>query len=121
MVKDCVFCQKKPKEYLVENEFSAAFFDFAPVTQGHTLVIPKRHVEQIWELRPEERQSLWKLIEQVKQYLDQHYQPGGYNLGVNAGAVAGQSVMHCHIHVIPRYANNATVVPGVENLIPPAH
>lgn len=118
-MKQCVFCQKSQRDFLLENNLSAAFFDFAPVSPGHTLIIPKRHVEQIWQLSAEEINSLWQLIEQTKQYLDRRYQPDGYNIGINAGTAAGQSVMHCHIHLIPRYVGKLPVVPGVEQLIPP--
>ncbi len=96
------------------------FFDFAPVSRGHTLIIPKRHVEEVWQLQTAELKAMWELIEQTKQYLDAEYYPDGYNIGVNAGTAAGQSVMHCHVHLIPRYVGKSPRVPGVENLIPPA-
>lgn len=119
-MKKCVFCQKNYKDFVLENNLSAAFFDFAPVSVGHTLIIPKRHVEQIWQLSSTELESLWQLVEQTKRYLDRQYRPDGYNLGVNAGAAAGQSVMHCHIHLIPRYAGKMPVAAGIQELIPPA-
>ncbi|WP_137597735.1 HIT family protein [Paucilactobacillus kaifaensis] len=117
-MKKCVFCQKNHRDFILENNLSAAFFDFAPVSLGHTLIIPKRHVEQIWQLNSTELNSLWELIEQTKQYLDRQYHPDGYNIGINAGRAAGQSVMHCHVHLIPRYMGKGPSVPGVEHLIP---
>lgn len=100
---NCVFCQKTEADYIVENELAASFLDFYPVSKGHTLIIPKRHVRQIWDVTTEERKAIWDLIEQNKAILDEKYHPDGYNVTINSGAAAGQSVFHCHIHLIPRY------------------
>lgn len=102
---NCVFCQKTKDDYITENDFAVSFLDFSPVSKGHTLIIPKRHVRQIWELNEDERFAIFALIEENKAILDQQYHPDGYNIAVNSGAAAGQSVFHCHIHLIPRYWN----------------
>jgi len=79
-----------------------AILDRSPVTLGHTLVIPRRHIETAFEASAQEQAELWRAIDAVKAALDVRYSPDGYNVGFNAGAVAGQTVAHAHIHVIPR-------------------
>jgi len=102
---DCVFCNiiKDKNEIILENDLAVAFFDSFPVSQGHTLIIPKRHAETYFDLTSEEIKAIFDLSKEVKNLLDNRYKPDGYNIGFNAGVVAGQSVMHCHMHVIPRY------------------
>ena len=77
--------------------------DDFPVSPGHTLVVPKRHVSSFFDLGTEERQALMALLESAKQALDTEYRPAAYNIGINDGPAAGQSVPHVHIHLIPRY------------------
>lgn len=118
---NCVFFQKTKEDYIVENKLAASFLDFYPVSKGHTLIVPKRHVRQLWELNEEERHAIFTLVEKNKAILDQKYQPDGYNVVVNSGAAAGQSVFHCHIHLIPRHWNEdpkCKPVPG-QFLVPP--
>ncbi|GAB6154566.1 HIT family protein [Desulfosporosinus burensis] len=99
----CIFCRLEETEILVENELSQAFFDKYPVNEGHILIIPKRHLANLFEATSEEAMSLWKLIEVVKEELNKRFHPDGYNIGLNIGAAAGQTIFHAHIHVIPRY------------------
>ena len=99
----CIFCRLEESEILVENELSQAFFDKYPVNEGHVLIIPKRHLASLFEATSEEAMSLWKLIEVVKEELNKRFHPDGYNIGLNIGAAAGQTIFHAHIHVIPRY------------------
>ncbi len=86
---------------------------------GHALVISKRHVASIWEMRAEEYIDAFNLIGQVKDILQKQFEPEGFNVGVNCGEAAGQTVFHAHIHIIPRYTGD---VPsprgGVRNIIP---
>ena len=104
---DCVFCKIiKDKDILFENDLAVAFFDSFPVSDGHTLIIPKRHTETYFDLTKEEMESIFTLSQKVKEYLDEKYHPDGYNVGFNVGLSAGQSVMHCHMHVIPRYSGD---------------
>ena len=77
--------------------------DGFPISPGHTLVIPHRHVASFFELEPEEREGLLTLLDRAKAKLDYDLHPAGYNIGINDGAAAGQTVPHLHIHLIPRY------------------
>lgn len=97
----CVFCELV--DVVGEFEHFIVIRDKYPVSVGHTLIIPKRHVETYFDLRFEERIALVDVIDVVKLELDVDFRPDGYNIGFNVGEVAGQTVMHCHVHVIPRY------------------
>lgn len=79
-----------------------AFSDAYPVAEGHTLIIPRRHVASLFDLPEEEQASLWKLVALVRGKLMAELKPDGFNVGVNDGLAAGQTVLHAHIHVIPR-------------------
>lgn len=98
----CPFCNLPPERILLETGTTLAFLDGYPVTEGHALVIPKRHVASIFELPPEELASLWSQVATVRKLLDEGYSPDAFNIGVNDGVAAGQTVPHAHIHVIPR-------------------
>ena len=101
---DCIFCEIiKNKKYRFENDLAVAFDDGMPVSKGHTLIIPKRHCRDYFELTSEEMKAMYELSNKVKEYLDNEYHPDGYNVGFNVGEYGGQTVMHCHMHVIPRY------------------
>ena len=90
-----------------------------PVTKGHTLIIPNRHVSSYFDLTDEEKEDLFNLLEEVKAHLDEQYRPDGYNIGINDGVVAGQTIMHVHIHLIPRYAGDMeNPRGGVRGVIP---
>lgn len=99
---DCVFCNLK-EDILFENDLAVAFFDNFPVSKGHTLIIPKRHCETYFDLTKEEMAAIFELSKKVKKYLDEKYHPDGYNVGFNVNEAGGQSIMHVHMHVIPRY------------------
>jgi diadenosine tetraphosphate (Ap4A) HIT family hydrolase len=93
--------------------------DAYPVSPGHTLVIARRHTANVFDLTAEEMASLWSLLAEAKRRLDRSFRPGGYNIGINVGAVAGQTVGHVHVHLIPRYPGDATdPTGGVRNVIP---
>jgi diadenosine tetraphosphate (Ap4A) HIT family hydrolase len=77
--------------------------DGFPISPGHTLVIPRRHVGSFFDLSAEERQALMALLDSAKQSLDAVYRPDAYNIGINDGPAAGQTVPHVHVHLIPRY------------------
>ena len=96
-----------------------AFFDSFPVSPGHALIIPKRHVASYFELSDQERDEMTKLMLSVKQKLEERFHPDGYNIGVNVNQAAGQSVFHCHMHLIPRYKGDvANPKGGVRGVIP---
>jgi len=99
----CMFCTLPETEILVENEMALAFFDKFPVNRGHVLIVPKRHLASLFDATMEEIMNIWKLLEEVQEELDKRFHPDGYNVGVNVGAAAGQTIFHMHVHVIPRY------------------
>ena len=99
----CIFCELSGDSLLCENDLAKAFYDNFPVNEGHTLVVPKRHVATLFEAGAEELAAINDLIFQVRELLEEKYRPDGYNVGVNVGEAGGQSVFHLHYHVIPRY------------------
>lgn len=101
--EECVFCAKQGADLICENELAKAFYDQYPVNVGHVLLVPKRHVAGFFEATVEEIAAINALVFRVKDILDAKYKPDGYNIGVNVGASAGQTVFHLHLHVIPRY------------------
>lgn len=100
-MRNCVFCRQE--EILLQNEYAWAKYDLHPVSIGHLLIISKRHVEDFFDTTIEERQAINDLLEQAKVLLDSKYSPDGYNIGINCGDAAGQTIMHLHVHLIPRY------------------
>ena len=102
----CIFCEHYiMKNYILENELAFAIYDKYPVSKGHVLVIPKRHYASYFDATPEELTAINELIIQIKEILDE-LKPDGYNIGINVGEAAGQTVFHLHIHVIPRYSGD---------------
>lgn len=120
MSKNCPFCViENSREIIVKSELSLAFYDGFPVSPGHALIIPKRHVSSFFDLSEEERLDMLKLADQVKKILDNEFHPDGYNIGVNVGESAGQSVFHVHMHIIPRYTGDVeNPKGGVRGVIP---
>lgn len=123
MNNTCPFCQitsgSTDKTILFENQTGCVVRDGYPVTEGHTLIIPKRHVASFFEISPQERQYLFELLDQAKIQLDQEYQPASYNIGINDGEAAGQTIPHLHIHLIPRYnESNKDPRGGVRWVVP---
>ena len=117
---NCIFCKEFTKDKLVyENSLWLAVEDGFPVSKGHTLIIPKRHCETYFDLNKNELSSLSTFIKEVKSMLDFLYKPDAYNIGCNCGEASGQTVNHCHIHIIPRY-NGDVDDPrgGVRGVIP---
>lgn len=102
----CVFCNIAAADIIAENDLALAFFDRFPVNEGHALIIPRRHVATFFEASLEEQGAINRLLAVVKERLDQEFAPDGYNIGVNVGAAAGQTVFHLHVHLIPRYAGD---------------
>lgn len=100
----CAFCNiEKGREKVLETEYFFVILDRAPVNPGHALVISKRHTDNLFELNTEEWADMQTAIAETKKYLDGKFNPDAYNVGINNGEVAGQTVMHLHVHVIPRY------------------
>jgi diadenosine tetraphosphate (Ap4A) HIT family hydrolase len=88
---------------VLENMLAYARLDKFPVTPGHLLIIPRRHEANFFATTSDELEAIWALVEEAKALLDNKFNPDGYNLGVNVGATAGQTIAHAHLHVIPRY------------------
>lgn len=117
---DCPFCGLSDQvELLSETATAMAFLDSYPVSEGHTLIVPKRHVASYFDLTIHEQRALWLLVNRCKKIANERYRPDGFNVGINVGEAAGQSVMHVHIHLIPRY-NGDVEAPrgGVRGVIP---
>lgn len=119
----CPFCdiaENDTEERIQDsNEFAYMIGDGFPVTRGHTLIIPKRHIASFFEATDKERQALLKLVDQAKEAIDIEHKPAAYNIGINDGPAAGQTIPHLHLHLIPRYEDQ-TADPrgGVRWVIP---
>jgi len=116
-VNSCPFCS--PRDVVFRNEHAYARYDKYPVNPGHLLVITYRHLPDFFQTSWTERRAVLTLIDQAKVLLDEKFSPHGYNVGVNIGETAGQTVMHVHVHLIPRYKGD-TPIPrgGVRGVIP---
>jgi len=97
----CVFCN--PEDVVVENDLAYVVYDKHPVSEGHLLVIPKRHLASFFETSLEERKALLEMLERAREHVIYEHSPQGFNIGINEGRAAGQTVEHLHIHLIPRY------------------
>jgi ATP adenylyltransferase len=115
---NCIFCAPD-REILAESALALAVFDSFPVSPGHALVVPKRHVATIFDLADDEYAECFRLVRTLKDLLLARFVPDGFNVGANCGEAGGQSVWHAHIHVIPRYKGD-TPDPrgGVRHVIP---
>ena len=116
----CIFCKIRKEELQFENQLAYSSIDSYPVSEFHSLIVPKRHVETYFELTYEEIQACNELILKTKEkILKQDSSVVGFNIGTNAGKVAGQSIMHCHIHLIPRREGDVEDPQGgVRSVIP---
>ncbi|MDH5358924.1 MAG: HIT family protein [Gammaproteobacteria bacterium] len=114
----CLFCTD-PQGVSLRKELAFSARDTYGVSPGHTLVIPNRHVASFFELTPEEVSACMELINEEKLLIDKEFSPDGYNVGVNIGPAAGQSINHVHIHIIPRYKGDVeNPQGGVRHVIP---
>ena len=102
-MNDCVFCNLDESRIEIENDLALSFKDLYPVTNGHTLVIPKRKVQSFFDLTEEDPAAMFELLHLQKEDLkNKDSSITGFNIGINDGEDAGQTIMHCHIHLIPR-------------------
>lgn len=118
--EECRFCRSNPNRRIIaEGKLGFAAWDLHPVNEGHFLVIPYRHVPGYFDITDEERDELWSLVARGKVVADEHFHPDGYNIGINIGKHAGQSIPHLHIHVIPRYEGDVeNPKGGVRGVVP---
>lgn len=91
------------KDFIYETGECLAFYDRYPVSKGHALVVPKTVVRSIYELNPEQQAELWFAVRQARELIAVVFKPDGFNIGINDGEAAGQTIPHAHIHIIPRY------------------
>jgi diadenosine tetraphosphate (Ap4A) HIT family hydrolase len=104
MDEPCPLCSAaEGRETLSANTHAVAIWDAFPVSPGHALIVSRRHVADLFELSAEEQAALWALLPAVKTAIGARHAPAGYNVGVNVGTAAGQTIGHVHVHVIPRY------------------
>jgi diadenosine tetraphosphate (Ap4A) HIT family hydrolase len=116
---DCPFCHLEPGRVLYENDLAIAIADAFPVSQGHTLVLSRRHVSDFFELSEAEMAALMELLFRMQRRLATELCPSGFNVGANVGAAAAQTVMHVHVHLIPRFWGDlAEPQGGIRNVIP---
>ena len=106
MTKSCPFCTLPPERIIDSNEFGITIRDGFPVSTGHTLIIPKRHIGSWFEVDADEQLGLLDLLTRAKIVLQDQLNPDGYNIGINDGSAAGQTVPHLHMHLIPRYKDD---------------
>lgn len=99
----CLFCDRESLDIIAENELAFAIYDKYPVNLGHVLVIPKRHYASFYESTEEELIAIYEIVQSCKEIVDAKYKPTGYNIGININESAGQTIMHLHVHMIPRY------------------
>lgn len=116
---DCIFCSPPKQQLMIVGEYAYSMKDEYPVSNGHCLVIPKRHVESIFELSDDELKDLYVVLKQTKDKLENDYTPDGFNIGINYKEAGGQTIPHAHIHIIPRYEGDVkNPRGGVRGVIP---
>ena len=103
MNPSCPFCTLEASKIIAQDPWVMTIRDTCPVSPGHTLILPKRHIASLFEATEEEQIALLRALSEAKLGLDRELKPDGYNIGVNDGAAAGQTILHLHVHLIPRY------------------
>jgi diadenosine tetraphosphate (Ap4A) HIT family hydrolase len=116
----CLFCNTSKKEFIFENDLAFVTFDSYPVSQFHSLIIPKRHIQNYFDLTNDELLACHGLLLKIKNKINSDDNTvGGFNIGVNSERIAGQSILHCHIHLIPRRVGDVdNPQGGVRSVIP---
>jgi ATP adenylyltransferase len=110
---DCVFCAMAQQKIVAQNALAYAVHDITPVTPFHTLILPRRHVPCYFDLGTDEKRAIDKLLDAMQQtILADDPAVAGFNIGVNIGKVAGQTIFHCHVHLIPRRPGDAIYPDG---------
>lgn len=119
----CPFCNMPQNQLILENELAKAFYDKYPVQKGHLLIVPKRHAATYFDATEAEIIAIHHLIQIGKEIIEKDFHPDGYNIGVNIGEFGGQTVLHLHLHLIPRYKGDIEDPRGgirkaIPNLVP---
>jgi diadenosine tetraphosphate (Ap4A) HIT family hydrolase len=117
---ECPFCDFKHFRVIHGNDLAVALRDEYPVSKGHTLILPRRHVCSWFDATENERSAMLELIDRVRERIEAtEPRPDGYNIGINDGEAAGQTIMHLHVHLIPRYRGDVEDPRGgVRHVIP---
>jgi len=102
MPEKCPFCEPDADRVWLENDIGMVMWDAHPVTEGHALVVLRQHVASIYKLPANAQAALWKLVSEARNRLHDELHPDGFNIGLNDGEAAGQTILHAHIHIIPR-------------------
>jgi diadenosine tetraphosphate (Ap4A) HIT family hydrolase len=116
----CPFCRLSDERVRHAGTLAVGIRDAFPVSPGHTLIIPRRHVSSFFEITPAERDDIFQLLARAKTALDDELKPDGYNMGINDGAAAGQTVLHLHVHLIPRFRDDSADPRGGVRWVIPA-
>jgi diadenosine tetraphosphate (Ap4A) HIT family hydrolase len=118
-INNCPFCTVPATRVIDSNDLAFAIEDAFPVSPGHALIVSRRHVESFFDLNVDEVAAIVTLLHRAKARLEERDRPSGYNVGINIGLEAGQTVMHVHIHLIPRYRGDVPdPTGGIRNVIP---
>lgn len=106
MHTECPFCGIDPSRILQETELAIALTDGFPVSTGHALIVPKRHIASWFDSTDDERAQIFSLLDDVRDQVRRTHSAEGFNIGINDGPAAGQTVLHLHVHLIPRYVGD---------------
>ena len=121
-MENCIFCKiikgEIPSYKVAETEEAYAFLDIGPLSPGHTLVLPKKHIANIFEADPKDLYPVLDLVQKIAAKMKANLKCDGVNILINNGEAAGQSVMHCHWHIIPRKAGDGYHFPPAGTLSP---
>ena len=118
--KDCPFCYpEQSTAFILKARMAYSVYDKYPVNPGHALIIPVRHCSNYFDLTQKEQDACWSMLNKVKVIIEERYNPDGFNIGINIGHAAGQTISHVHIHLIPRYSGDQKEPEGgVRGVIP---
>lgn len=105
--RPCPFCNAAPARVLHASPLALALTDSYPVSPGHALIVPRRHVASLFDASGDERREMLELLDRARATIRERHDPAGFNIGINDGIAAGQTVPHLHIHLIPRYHGDA--------------
>ena len=118
-MSDCPFCDLNHRTIIAETNEAIAFYDGFPVSPGHILVIPRRHCSDFFQLSPSEQNACLELLNECQKQLISERNPDGFNIGINVGTAAGQTIFHAHLHLIPRYVGDVeNPRGGIRGVIP---
>jgi len=115
----CPFCKPFVDEIVARNDLCYARWDRYPVSKGHLLLMPFRHTPDFFSMTEKEKKALIALIGECREIIVENFKPDGYNIGMNIGAAAGQTILHCHCHMIPRYTGDVKRPKGgIRGIVP---